>query len=55
VFSGAEERRISTIVVEEAVCDYYLWFWHVCYGTNPGSMNDSNVLDTSPLLEMLLN
>ncbi len=38
----------------EAVCDYYLWFWHVCYG-NPGSMNDSNVLETSPLLEMLLN
>jgi hypothetical protein len=29
-------------------------FGNVCYG-NPGSMNDSNVLDTSPLLEMLLN
>ncbi len=47
------EKSMSTIVME-AVCDYYVWFWHVCYG-NPGSMNDSNILDTSPLLEMLLN
>jgi hypothetical protein len=52
VFKG-REKSMSTIVME-AVCDYYLWFWRVCYG-NPGSMNDSNVLDTSPLLEMLLN
>jgi hypothetical protein len=52
VFKG-REKSMSTIVME-GVCDYYLWFWHVCYG-NPGSMNDSNVLDTSPLLEMLLN
>jgi hypothetical protein len=52
VFKG-REKSMSTIVME-GVCDYYLWFWHVCYG-NPGSMNDSNVLDTSPLLEMMLN
>jgi hypothetical protein len=52
VFKG-REKSMSTIVME-AVCDYHLWFWHVCYG-NPGSMNDSNVLETSPLLEMLLN
>ncbi len=52
VFKG-REKSMSTIVME-AVCDYNLWFWHVCYG-NPGSMNDSNVLDTSPLLEMLLD
>jgi hypothetical protein len=52
VFRG-REKSMSTMVME-TVCDYYLWFWHVCYG-NPGSMNDSNVLETSPLLEMLLN
>jgi hypothetical protein len=54
VFKGRAENKSMRTIVMEAVCDYYLWFWHVCYG-NPGSMNDSNVLDTSPLLEMLLN
>jgi hypothetical protein len=54
VFKG-REKSMSTIVME-AVCDYNLWFWHVCYGT-PGSsrMNDSNILDTSRLLEMFLD
>jgi hypothetical protein len=53
VFKGREKSTMSTIVME-GVCDYYLWFWHVCYG-NPGSMNDSNIPDTSPLMEMLLD
>ena len=51
-FKG-REKSMCTIVME-AVSDYYLWFWHVCYG-NPGSMNDCNVLDMSPLLETLLD
>jgi hypothetical protein len=36
VFKEGREKSMSTIVME-AVCDYYLWFWHVCrrYGNPP--------------------
>jgi len=35
-------------IILEAVADYNLWFWHVAFGF-PGSYNDINVWDNSPL------
>jgi hypothetical protein len=41
-------------IILEAVADYNLWFWHVAFGF-PGSLNDINVWDNSPLLKALLD
>jgi hypothetical protein len=38
----------------EAVASQDLWIWHAYFGL-PGSNNDINVLDTSPLFKSLLN
>ena len=38
----------------EAVCDNNLWFWHCFFGSG-GAFNDLNILDSSNLLEMMLN
>eukprot|EP00918_Siedleckia_nematoides_P002428 GHVU01005576.1.p1 GENE.GHVU01005576.1~~GHVU01005576.1.p1 ORF type:complete len:440 (+),score=48.73 GHVU01005576.1:219-1538(+) len=42
-----------TTVVLEAVVGYDLWFWHASFGY-PGSLNDLNILDRSPLFDELL-
>ena len=41
--------RSTQQFVLESICDYNLWFWHGAYGF-AGSMNDINILDSSPLL-----
>lgn len=41
-------------LVLEAVADYNTWFWHQCFGP-PGTLNDINVWDRSPLLRSFLN
>ena len=51
-FKGKGKQPPSMIL--EATCDYHLWFWHAAYGL-PGSLNDTNVLNASPLLEMFVN
>jgi hypothetical protein len=40
-------------LILEAACDYNLWFWHASFGY-PGSMNDINVFNLSPLLDAFL-
>lgn len=35
-------------IVLEAACDYHLWFWSISFG-HPGTLNDINVWDRSPL------
>ena len=47
------QGKPNTIVLE-AMVDYHLWFWHVSFG-HPGSLNDLNILDVSPLFECLRN
>ena len=42
-------RSKHPTIVLESICDYNLWFWHGAYGF-AGSMNDINILDSSPLL-----
>ncbi|XP_074304847.1 uncharacterized protein LOC141639678 [Silene latifolia] len=48
---GGRSRK-PTIVLE-AVASYDLWIWHAFFGT-PGSLNDINVLQRSPLFNELL-
>ena len=38
----------------EAVADYNVWIWHNMFGF-PGSLNDINIWDRSPLFELMLN
>ena len=38
----------------EAVSDYNLWIWHNAFGF-PGSLNDINICDRSPLLESMMD
>jgi hypothetical protein len=47
-------RHSSPSIVLEAACDYNLWFWHLAYGYC-GCMNDLNILDRSPLFDMMLD
>ncbi|XP_074314550.1 uncharacterized protein LOC141649768 [Silene latifolia] len=42
------ERSSKPLVILEAVASYDLWIWHAFFGT-PGSLNDINVLERSPL------
>ena len=47
-----KEKKPSLIL--EAVADYTLWLWHSCFN-HPGSLNDINVWDRSPLLQEFLD
>ena len=38
----------------EAVSDYNLWIWHSAFGY-PGSLNDINTWDRSPLYDLMLD
>ena len=38
----------------EAVADYNLWIWHSAFGY-PGSLNNINIWDRSPLYELMLD
>lgn len=38
----------------EVVCDDFLYIWHVMFGT-PGSKNDINIMDQSPLFNAVRN
>ncbi|XP_033134269.1 putative nuclease HARBI1 [Brassica rapa] len=41
-------------IVLEAVADYDLWIWHAFFGA-PGTMNDLNILDRSPVFDDVIN
>ncbi|XP_056856576.1 uncharacterized protein LOC130505995 [Raphanus sativus] len=41
-------------VVLEAVASYDLWIWHAFFGL-PGTLNDINVLDRSPVFDDIIN
>jgi hypothetical protein len=45
--------KTPTIVLE-AVASYNLWIWHAYFGL-PGSHNDINVLDQSPIFWNIVN
>ena len=47
-----KEKKPS--IVLEAACDYNLWFWHASFGY-PGTLNDINVLNLSPLVDSFLD
>jgi hypothetical protein len=44
---------VPTLVLE-AVASHDLWIWHAFFGL-PGSHNDINILDRSPLFKKLVN
>ena len=46
-------KKSSTIILE-AVADHETWFWHAFFGM-PGSCNDINVLQRSPLMNKIAN
>ncbi|XP_026438973.1 uncharacterized protein LOC113337520 [Papaver somniferum] len=48
-----EHEKKPTIILE-VVASYDRWFWNGFFGT-PGSNNDLNVLDQSPLFDMMVN
>ena len=50
-YKGKEDLAL---VVLEAVADYNTWFWHQYFGP-PGTLNDINIWDRSPLLRSFLN
>ncbi|XP_056859111.1 uncharacterized protein LOC130508025 [Raphanus sativus] len=41
-------------IVLEAVASYDLWIWHAFFGL-PGTLNDINVLDRSPVFDDIIN
>ena len=47
------QKKDSTIILE-AVADHETWIWHAFFGM-PGSCNDINVLQRSPLFAKLAN
>lgn len=51
-WKGHYTGRKGTGCITEACCSHDLWIWHLFVG-NPGSLNDLNVLDRSPLLQQL--
>ncbi|XP_047325094.1 uncharacterized protein LOC124928888 [Impatiens glandulifera] len=40
----------TTTIILEAVASYDLWIWHAFFGM-PGTLNDINVLDRSPIFD----
>jgi len=51
-FRNGKEDQSSMVL--EAVADYNTWFWHSFFGT-PGTCNDINIWDQSPLLKSMLD
>jgi hypothetical protein len=51
---GSPRGVKGTSIILEASVSYDLWFWHAFFGM-PGSMNDINVLQRSPLLHAFLD
>ncbi|EEY55056.1 uncharacterized protein PITG_08644 [Phytophthora infestans T30-4] len=47
------KEKAATVILE-AVASQSLWIWHAFFGA-PGSNNDLNVLERSPLLDDLVN
>jgi hypothetical protein len=47
-------KKKKTAFILEAVSDHNLWLWHSCFN-HPGSLNDINVWDRSPLLPEFLD
>ncbi|MGH7954363.1 MAG: hypothetical protein ACREOZ_00205 [Gloeomargaritales cyanobacterium] len=47
------KERVPTIVLE-AMADHNLWIWHAAFGF-PGSLNDINIWDQSPLHRALVD
>jgi Plant transposon protein len=50
-FKGKDKKAS---VVLEAVASYDLWIWHANFGI-PGSNNDINIIDSSPIIAELMN
>ena len=50
-FKGKE--KVATVVLE-ALADNTLWIWHANFGA-PGTLNDINIWDRSPLYESFIN
>ena len=51
-FKNGSKKKAS--IVLEAVSDYHMWFWHCSCG-HAGTLNDINIMNLSPLMEMFLN
>jgi len=51
-FKNGKEEMSSLVL--EAVADYNTWFWHFFFGS-PGTNNDVNTWDQSPLLKSMLD
>jgi len=49
-----ESKEQKPTLILEAVADYDLWFLHSCFN-HPGSLNDINVWDKSPLFQEFLD
>jgi Plant transposon protein len=49
-----EGKEGCATIVLEAVADYTTRIWHTCFGF-PGTLNDINIWDQSPLLRSFLN
>uniref|UniRef100_A0A453PQK3 Uncharacterized protein n=1 Tax=Aegilops tauschii subsp. strangulata TaxID=200361 RepID=A0A453PQK3_AEGTS len=47
------QKKGSTIILE-AVADQETWIWHAFFGM-PGSLNDINVVNRSPLMNKIAN
>jgi hypothetical protein len=53
-WKGAFQKRLYKVptIILEAVASYDTWIWHAFFGM-PGSLNDINVLDRSPIFQEL--
>ncbi|GAA0186122.1 hypothetical protein LIER_33410 [Lithospermum erythrorhizon] len=45
----SDHKGVSTVILK-AVASYDLWIWHAFFGL-PGTLNDINVLDRSPVFD----
>jgi hypothetical protein len=50
-YKGKEK---AASIVMEAVSDYNLYLWYISYGY-PGTLNDKNILNVSPMLERMID
>ena len=53
-WQGQYKGHKGTSVILEAAVSYDLWFWHAFFGM-PGTLNDINVLQRSPLFDEIVN
>ncbi|KAG7588622.1 Harbinger transposase-derived protein [Arabidopsis suecica] len=51
---GQDRGFPGMIVILEAVASYDLWIWHAFFGL-PGTLNDINVLDRSPVFDDIIS